>query len=122
MGENMSMVSLPLPSWTANITIIIFVLAFGRFLIKKIATLLENLLKSFNIEESVSKTFITFITSLFWLYILGIALINLPILFDPNIFPAGTVGNLLLTFVSYTFALVLPIVILYFMMEYKKKK
>jgi hypothetical protein len=122
MGENMSMVSLPLPSWTANITIIIFVLAFGRFLIKKIATLLENLLKSFNIEESVSKTFITFITSLFWLYILGIALINLPILFDPNIFPAGTVGNLLLTFVSYTFALVLPIVILYVMMEYKKKK
>jgi len=122
MGENMSMVSLPLPGWTANITIIVFVLAFGRFLIKKIVTLIENLLKSFNIEDSVSKTFITFITSLFWLYILGIALINLPVLFDPNIFPAGTVGNLLLNFVSYTFALVLPIVILYVIMEYKKKK
>lgn len=118
----MSMVSLPLPGWTANITIIVFVLAFGRFLIKKIVTLIENLLKSFNIEDSVSKTFITFITSLFWLYILGIALINLPVLFDPNIFPAGTVGNLLLNFVSYTFALVLPIVILYVIMEYKKKK
>jgi hypothetical protein len=122
VGENMSLVTLNLPDWTANITIIIFVLAFGRIFIKKFTELLNNLLNSFEIEENIIKHFMALVVSLFWLAIFAIVLIELPILFTPNIFPVNEVGNLLLRFVGYGFTLILPIVILFFLMEYKKKK
>ncbi|MDH7516791.1 MAG: hypothetical protein QHH19_00325 [Candidatus Thermoplasmatota archaeon] len=118
----MSLVDLPLPSWTANITIIIFVLVFGTILIKKVMELLQKLLVSFNIAEDVTKNFTTFITALFWLFIVGIALQNLPTLFNPNIFPASFVGDLILRFVGYAFGLILPIVLLYVVMEIRNKK
>ena len=53
----MSLVTLNLPDWTANLTIIIFVLAFGRVFIKKFTELLNNLLTSFEIDENIVKNF-----------------------------------------------------------------
>jgi len=117
----MSIVTLNLPDWTANLTIIIFVLAFGRVFIKKFSDLLNNLLNSFEIEANITKNFMALVVTLFWLAIFAIVLIELPILFTPNIFPVNEVGSLLLRFIGYGFTLILPIVILFFMMEYKKK-
>ncbi|MEM0492738.1 MAG: hypothetical protein QXS02_02085 [Candidatus Thermoplasmatota archaeon] len=118
----MSLVNLPLPSWTADITIIIFALVFGTILLKKVMELLQKLLVSFNISEDITKNFTTFINALFWLFIVGIALQNLPTLFNPDIFPASFVGDLLLRFVGYAFSLILPIVLLFVVMELRKKK
>lgn len=122
MGENMSIVSLPLPDWTADITIIIFVLAFGSILIKKVMKIIKDLLTSFHIEAAIVEHFMLYISTVFWLSIFGLALTYLPTLFSPNIFPASIIGSLLLRFVGYMITLTLPIVILFFLMEYKKQK
>ena len=67
----MSLVTLNLPDWTANLTIIIFVLAFGRVFIKKFTELLNNLLTSFEIDENIVKNFMALVVSLFWLAIIA---------------------------------------------------
>ncbi len=114
-------VIMPLPGWTENITLIVFVLAFGRLLIPKITRLLQNLLNSLNIEPEVGKNFIGLVTSLFWLFILGTALSHTPVLFSPDVFPVREVGYLILTFTSYAFELILPIVVLYVAIKFKTK-
>lgn len=110
-----------LPDWTASITIIIFILVFGRIFITKITTLIKNMLNSFKIDEEINKNFIGLISSLFWLLVFGLVLSNFPRIFTPDVFPVREVGSILLRFVGYAFGLILPIVLLLFFMEYKKK-
>lgn len=112
--------SLPLPFWVDEITTIVFLLIFGKFVINKLLNVLREFLISLEIEEKVANSLFNFVTSMFWLYILGLALQNVPNIFSPNIFPIQIVGDLIMRFVSFSFSLILPVFVFYLVLKLKK--
>ncbi|MEM5828448.1 MAG: hypothetical protein QW197_03050 [Candidatus Aenigmatarchaeota archaeon] len=114
--------SLPLPSWSANIAEIVFLIIFGKILIPKILNLLRNFLDASFTDTNLTNSFINLVSSLFWLYVLGRSLVVFPQIFSPDIFPIDIVGNLILTFVGYAFSLILPITVLIFLSRFIRTK